>query len=128
MTIRRLDPEEWRDYFDLLSKAQPEAQVEIEVLGPEVGDQYAVEWAQWHGATYDPESLTLDVFMETLDHRIPGPREIHVDDADTAHLSFRVVDGGGNTQLVRLRTAQLPTNEGAEAWPPPWQSRHLLGP
>jgi hypothetical protein len=104
VSIRELTRGEWLPFFNKVSKEHPDYEVEVEVMGEEVGDQYSVEWAAWTGATYDDESDALDVFTSALTHTIPSPREIYVDDGNMGGMSFRVRDGAGNTQIIRLRT------------------------
>jgi len=108
MAIRKLDKGSWLPFFNDVSKSHPTAEVEVEVMGEDVGDQYSVEWVSWRGATYDDKSDVLEVFTDTLAHRIPSPREIYVDDSAAALASVQVLDGDGNTQIIRLREPAPP--------------------
>ena len=103
MAIRKLEKDDWLSFFNKVSKSHPTAEVEVEVMGGDIGDQYSVEWVAWLGATYDDKSDELEVFTNTLAHRIPGPQEIYVDDTDSVLASFKVLDSDGNTQIIRLR-------------------------
>ena len=104
MAVRKLEKDEWQRYFDAVSRHLPAAEVEIEVIGPEIGDQRAVAWVPWHGITYDGNSDVVEVVTDSLDHMIQKPQEIFVDDTDTGISSVEVIDGDGNKQIIRLRT------------------------
>jgi hypothetical protein len=53
--------------------------------------------------TYDPKDDVLDVALEGLDHLIPKPREIYVEDGGVGLASLAVVDADGARQIIKLR-------------------------
>ena len=73
MAIRKLDKSEWAPFFDRLSDNISGEEVEVEVVSLQAGDQIATNWVRLSGLTYDPKDDALDVFTESLDHRIPAP-------------------------------------------------------
>lgn len=104
MATRKLTKSQWKDYFDAVSRHMGGRQVEIEVVGSGLGDQIEVEWTPLRGLAYDPDDDVMEVVTDDMDHLIPHPRSIHVnDDADGLH-NLEVIDADGNKQLVLLKT------------------------
>jgi hypothetical protein len=56
-----------------------------------------------HGLAYDPRDDILEVALEGLDHLIPSPREIYVDDGGELLASVEIVDATGNKQILKLK-------------------------
>lgn len=103
MTARKLDKKEWKPFFESISKVLGTKQAEIEVLSLNLGDQVEAEWLPLIGLTYDPKDDVLDVALEGLDHLIPKPQEIYVDDSSVGLASVAVADGEGKRHLIQLR-------------------------
>jgi hypothetical protein len=103
MATQKLDKKQWKPFFDAVSKVLGAKQAEIEVLSLDLGDQIEAEWLPLRGLTYDPKDDVLDVELEGLDHLIPKPREIYVEDGGVGLSSFAVVDAEGARQIVKLR-------------------------
>jgi hypothetical protein len=103
MTARKLDKKEWKPFFDGVSKVLGAKQAEVEVMSLDLGDQVEAKWLPLIGLTYDPKDDLLDVAMEGLDHMIPKPREIYVEDGGVGLSSVAIVDAEGARQIVKLR-------------------------
>jgi hypothetical protein len=103
MTTRKLDKQEWKPFFEGVSKLLGAKQAEIEVLSLNIGDQVEAEWLPLIGLTYDPKDDILDVALEGLDHVISKPREIYVETGGGGLASFAVVDDQGTRHIVKLR-------------------------
>src|ERR1700730_5925652 len=103
MTIRKLDKKQWRPFFDFVSKMMQGKQAEIEVTSLQLGDQIEAEWLPTHGLAYDPRDDVVEVALEGLDHLIPSPREIYVDDGGELLASVEIVDATGNKQILKLK-------------------------
>jgi hypothetical protein len=103
MAARKLEKNEWKPFFDSVSKVLGAKQAEIEVQSLDLGDQVEAEWLPLLGLTYDPNNDLLDVALEGLDHMIPKPREIYVEDGGVGLASLAITDAEGAHQLVKLR-------------------------
>jgi uncharacterized protein DUF5335 len=103
MTIRRLDPNAWRSYFDFLSKFLEGKQAEIEVASLSMSDQVVAEWLPLLGITYDPKDDLVEVALEGIDHLIRRPGAVHVEDGAGELIGIEIVDAEGTRQLVKLR-------------------------
>lgn len=104
---RSLSEERWQDFFDDITNTLQGRQVEIEVVGLDLGDQIQAEWLSLNGLTYDPNDDTFYVYLEDtdmmFDHGISHPKEILVHQGPTGLDQVIVVDGDGRRHLVRLR-------------------------
>ena len=103
MTVRMLEKTEWHGYFDRMAKALLGERAEIEVASLELGDQIEAEGVGLLGATYDPKNDVLEIALDGLDHLVPKPRQIFVDEGLARLDSFEVIDHAGVRHIVRLR-------------------------
>jgi hypothetical protein len=103
MTIRKLDRQEWKSYFERISKLIEGRQAEIEVASLKLGDQIAAEWLPLLGLTYDPKDDVFEVTLDGIDHLIEHPREVYVDGNSVELNALEVVDAEGVRQIVKLR-------------------------
>ena len=67
------------------------------------GDQIQAEWAPVVGIVYDPKDDVLKMALGGLDHMIPKPREIYVDEGPLGLTSFEAVDADDVRHIVQLR-------------------------
>jgi hypothetical protein len=107
MAIRKLEKPEWHPFFDLISKALVGKQAEIEVASLSLGDQIEAEWLPLIGITYDPKDDVLEIALEGVDHLIPHPHEIYIDQTAALLGSLEVIDREGVSQIIHLRDALM---------------------
>ena len=100
VTIQR---DQWRTFFDGMSKALLGKWAEVEVASLDLGDQIVVNSIPLLGITYDSRDDLLDVALDRLNHTIRHPREIVVDETATGVASVAVIDGDGVRQVIRLK-------------------------
>ena len=103
MTIYKLEKAEWRPFLDLVSKVLPAKQAEIEVASLKLGDQVEAEWLPLLGLAYDPNDDIVEVALDGLDHMIPRPRELYIDNGIGSLSSLEIIDADGVKQIVKLR-------------------------
>jgi hypothetical protein len=103
MAVRTLEKQEWHGYFDRISRGLLGKRAEIEVASLELGDQIEAEWVPLLGITYDQKDDVLEIALDGLDHLIPKPRRIFVDEGLGGLASFEVVDHAGVRHIVQLR-------------------------
>jgi hypothetical protein len=115
MAIRKLEKAEWQRYFDRISKAMTGKRAEIEIASLALGDQIEAEWLPLIGIAYDPKDDILEIALDGVDHLIPHPHEIHVDETGILLTSLEVIDRDGVSQIVQLRDPlMLPAPSQAE--------------
>jgi hypothetical protein len=92
-----------RPYFDRISKAVIAKRAEIEVASLALGDQIEAEWLPLIGIVYDPKDDRLEIALDGLDHLIPHPQQVYIDEKEGQLNSLEVIDRDGVSQIVQLR-------------------------
>jgi len=99
-------------YFDAFTKrflrdGSPEA-VDVEVLAPDLGDQFAAEGARLVGITYDPHDNALEFEFDSGDHRAFQPREVWaIEEPDGFVSAIEVVRADGLREVVHVKRVGL---------------------
>lgn len=105
MPLIQLARTRWHDFFEAASKAVSAQTAKVEVTGLGLGDRIAADWLPLIGMTYESADDTLTLFLEGLQHRIPHPRAIHVDENFDTVSSIHAVDADGNHHIVLFSTS-----------------------
>ena len=103
MTARKLDKRQWSTFFNGVTRMLEGKQAEIEVASLRLGDQVEAEWLPLLGIAYDSKDDIVEVALEGLDHLIPNPREIYVDDDPLGLLTFEIVNADDAREIIRFR-------------------------
>jgi hypothetical protein len=103
MATRKLDKKEWRSFFDRFSTTLDGKQAEIEVVSLRLGDQVQADWLPLLGIAYDPNDDIVEVALEGLDHLIPKPREVYVEERAGSLAALEIVDSDDVKQIIKLR-------------------------
>lgn len=103
MPTKKLNPAEWKEYFNKISKDLKNTLVTIEVFGPDLGDQTEVRWQLLKGLNMDPREDSLVVFTENLDHRISHPKDIFIEETAGNPTTIEITDADNNKQLIKLQ-------------------------
>lgn len=103
MAIRKLERDQWQDYFARISKRLLGMRAEIEVAALNIGDQLAANWVPMLSIVYNTKDDALEIALEGLNHKILAPREVYVDENPAGLGSFEVVDADNVRHIVQLR-------------------------
>jgi len=119
MAYQSIDRSVWSTFSDRISSVLRGREVELEVIGLELGDQISAPLII-DGVSYDSPGDALHVFMqagtgrEHVDHVIYSPQEIYIELSDAGVSQLAVMDGGGHKQFLWVRRLpQLPSSP----WP-----------
>jgi hypothetical protein len=104
MATRKRDKKEWRSFFDRFSTRLEGKQAEIEVVSLQLGDQVEADWLPLLGIAYDPNDDIVEIALEGLDHLIPKPRELYVEEGAGGLAALEIVDSEGVKQIIKLRS------------------------
>lgn len=108
MDFLRLPHDAWRGFFDGMNAVMGGKQVEIDVMGLDLGDVIQAEWVPLNGITYEPREDNLFVFAgargSSLEHVIAHPKEISVELGEGGVNRVVVSDDAGHQQFLRLRS------------------------
>src|ERR1700726_2863504 len=105
--IMKLEKSQWRGYFDRVSKALVSKRAEIEVASLKLGDQIEAEWLPLLGISYDPKDDIIEIALEGVDHLIPKPREVYVEENGLELSSLEVIDAEGTHQIIVLKDPMM---------------------
>ena len=107
MVTRKLYREQWRSYFEWISAEAQKHQVDVRLLAE--GESVAHAPTTLQRLVYDAASDLLEVCTRAVDHVIPQPARIYVDEYREAVTSIEVVQSNGSHHLIRLgRPVSLP--------------------
>ena len=101
MVTRKLYREQWRSYFEWISAEAQKHQVDVRLLA-EGESVVAHTPVTLERLVYDAASDLLEVCTQTVDHVIPQPARIYVDEFREAVACIEVVQSNGSHHLIRL--------------------------
>jgi hypothetical protein len=107
LETKRIPNDQLEDYFAKFTKhfllRESTNAVDVEVLAPDWGDQFAAEGAHLRGITYDPKDKALEFELEAGDHRIFNPREVWTaEEFDGFVKAIEVVREDGTREIARV--------------------------
>jgi len=104
MNNNLIDKNSWKEFFEFASKNAKGQQIELEIIGMDIGDQIEEEWVNLVGMSYDPNEEILFVHTATDDHPILKPQEVVSSVDGSVTHSIAVKDSNGVVQIIKFRT------------------------
>ncbi len=108
-TTREIPKNEWRSYFDDLSRLpSPPPVVSVEVDGAEIGAQIEAEHRTLTGISYDNRDDVLVIGLgdnngrEQAEHLVSQPQQIYVAEGDQRTIDVK--DSDGVQTLIRIES------------------------
>jgi hypothetical protein len=103
----RVPNDQLKTYFDKFTRhfllRESTNAVDVEILSPDSGDQFAAEGAHLYGITYDPKDNALEFEIEGADHRVTKPREVWTaEEFDGFVKSIEIVKDDGTREVARV--------------------------
>ena len=107
LETKRIPNDQLQEYFARFTKhfllRESTNAVDVEVLAPDWGDQFAAEGAHLFGITYDPKAKSLEFELEGGDHRVLNPREVWtVEEFDGFVKAVEIVRDDGAREVARV--------------------------
>ncbi len=104
---KRIARDQLTRYFDAFSKKflMPDSPgaADVEVVGPDLGDQHLASKVRLLGVDYDPHTNALELELGSGDHRAFNPREVWaVEESDGFVSSIQIVRDDGAKELVNI--------------------------
>ena len=104
---KRIAQDQLTRYFDAFSRKflMPDSPgaADVELLGPDVGDQPVANRVRLLGVDYDPHTNALELELGSGDHRAFNPREVWaVEESDGFVSSIQIVRDDGAKELVNI--------------------------
>lgn len=112
-TTRQLQDRELQEYCDRFTRrflrGDAPLDVDVEVIGADIGDQHATELGRLHGLAYDSDTHELDVIFDSGEHHIFGVGQAWVLEEGDGFLSaLQVRRPDGIQEIIRFFHAPLP--------------------
>jgi hypothetical protein len=107
LETKRIPNDQLEDYFAKFTRhfllRESTNAVDVEVLAPDWGDQFAAEGAHLFGITYDPKARSLEFEMEVGDHRVYNPKEVWTaEELDGFVKAIEIVRDDGSREIARV--------------------------
>ena len=107
LETKRIPNDQLEDYFGKFTKhfllRESTNAVDVEVLAPNWGDQFAAEGAHLFGITYDPKEKALEFELEAGDHRVRNPKEVWTtEELDGFVKAIEIVRDDGSREVARV--------------------------
>jgi uncharacterized protein DUF5335 len=107
LETKRVPNDQLKTYFDKFTRhfllRESTNAVDVEVLAPDWGDQFAAEGAHLFGITYDPKDNALEFEIEGGDHRVTRPKEVWTaEEFDGFVKAIEIVRDDGTREVARV--------------------------
>ena len=107
LETKRVPNDQLKTYFDKFTRhfllRDSTNAVDVEVLAPDWGDQFAAEGAHLFGITYDPKDNALEFEIEGGDHRVTRPKEVWTaEEFDGFVKAIEIVRDDGTREVARV--------------------------
>jgi hypothetical protein len=107
LATTRVPNDQLKTYFDKFTRhfllRESTNAVDVEILSPEWGDQFAAEGAHLYGITYDPKNNALEFEIEGADHRVTKPKEVWTaEEFDGFVRAIEIVRDDGTREVARV--------------------------
>ena len=80
----------------------------MEVLEPDLGDQVAVHGVRLLGVTFDSKGNTLELELDSGDHRVYDPEEVWtIEESDGFLSAIEVVHPDGDREVISVKRVGL---------------------
>lgn len=107
LATTRVPNDQLKTYFDKFTRhfllRESTNAVDVEILSPDLGDQFAAEGAHLYGITYDPKDNALEFELEGGDHRVRQPKEVWIaEELDGFIKAIEIVRDDGTREVARV--------------------------
>jgi hypothetical protein len=111
----KIPNDQLEDYFAKFTKhfllRESTNAVDVEVLAPDWGDQFAAEGAHLFGITYDPKGKALEFELDAGDHRVLNPKEVWTaEEFDGFVKAIEIVRDDGSREVARVNRLGVRTS------------------
>jgi len=100
MQSLHLEPRNWQNILDHISRSQNTCKVTIEVDGEDLGAQKEVENAELYGLSYDHKGSTIAIRAGAVEHMIVQPERIDIAHAGTDLICMEIAGRDKTRHLI----------------------------
>lgn len=107
-STKKIPRERLTQYFDAFSKRflsdGGTDSADVQILEPELGDQYAAKGVRLLGVTYDDKENALEIQLEPGDHRVYEPAEVWTVEEDDGFVSaIEIVRSDSAKEIISVK-------------------------
>jgi hypothetical protein len=103
MIYREIAVTDRQNYFNFISKTLSGQQIELEVVGIDIGDQIEKDWAAVEGLSYDSAQNTLHIHTQPFSHHVTRLEEVIAVEDGIRVRSICIKDEEGNLRIMHFR-------------------------
>jgi len=78
MRTNQIKLQDWKTQLDLISQKLDNRNINLEVIGFDIGDQILAKSVHLKGLTYDPKYNAVGIMSDDFEHHIRSPAEIYI--------------------------------------------------
>ena len=112
MKTNRINSQDWQAKLNQVSKKLDNRNINIEVIGFDIGDQILAKSVHLKGLTYEPKYNTIEITSEKFEHNIHSPSEIYFTSNDEnieSIESIEIIDSKNRKQIISFDAPLLLT-------------------
>jgi hypothetical protein len=115
LETKKIPHDQLKDYFDRFTKhfllRESTNAVDVEVIAPDWGGQFAAEGAHLFGITYDPKERAIEFALEAGTHRVLGFNEVWTEEEfDGFVKAIQIVKEDGAREIASVRRMGVRTS------------------
>ena len=114
MKTSQITSNDWQKKLNQISQKLENRNVNIEVIGMDVGDQFEAKSVHLKGLCYDPRSDVVELYSDNFEHTIPHPSQIYFtseNDVIESIQSIEFVESNTRKQIVTFDAPLLLKND-----------------
>ena len=103
MRTHTISQDEWKTFFDSVSRIYDGSSGSLEILSPDLGAQYEIENQPLRGISYDKTGIELHFTARDgkhLTHRIANPKRVQVEEGDDGLVEAVAFESDGDPRAV----------------------------
>lgn len=105
MNYESLNKEEWKRFFDGLSKClETREDIDLKFISPLVGDQVVDNDVSLQGITYDERFDSLFVSLVGSEHQIRKPSKVVLGEYERSLMSISIEDSDGGIHQIEFNS------------------------
>lgn len=108
MKMSQINCRDWQAQLDIISQKLDNRNINIEVIGFDLGDQILAESVRLRGLTYNPRYDSIQITSDQFEHHIQSPSQIYVTGSDGKVESIDTIEIVDSEDRIQILTFEAP--------------------